>query len=102
MRGTALNSKGPHFGTSALEGKKFIYDIIRYFGPKNGLDIGCGSGTYARLFPELNWTGVEIWEPYVDRFSLDRLYERFILADARKWNPDDTYDIAIAGRSEEH
>lgn len=102
MRGTALNPKGPFFGTSALEGKRFIYDIITHLKPKTGLDIGCGSGTYARLFPELEWTGVEVWEPYVSRFSLDRLYERFILADARQWEPDDHYDISIAGDVLEH
>lgn len=102
MRGTALNKKGPFFGTSALEGKRFIYDFIRATKPKKGLDIGCGSGTYARLFPELEWTGIEIWEPYVNIFSLDRLYEQFILADARTWEPDDKYDIAIAGDVLEH
>lgn len=102
MRGTAINPRGPFFGTSALEGKKFIYDIFKDIKPKKGLDLGCGSGTYARLFPELDWTGIEIWQPYVDKFSLDRLYERFVLADVREWVPDDRYDIAVAGDVLEH
>lgn len=89
-------------GDSMLQGKKFTYDIINHLKPETGIDIGCGSGIYARMFPELHWTGIEIWEPYVDRFSLDRLYERFILADAREWNPDCKYDIAIAGDVLEH
>lgn len=102
MAGTALNSKGPFIGTSALEGKRFVYGIFQSLKPQKGLDIGCGSGTYARLFPELDWTGVEVWEPYVAKFSLDRLYERFILADAREWEPDDYYDVAVAGDVLEH
>lgn len=89
-------------GDSMLQGKRFIYDIIKHHNPKTGIDIGCGSGIYARMFPELDWTGIEIWEPYIDRFSLDRLYERFILGDARRWVPDNKYDIAIAGDVLEH
>lgn len=102
MFGTALIYKGPFYGTSALEGKKFIYDIIQKVKPVTGLDIGCGSGTYARLFPEIEWTGVEVWEPYVEKFVLNRLYEKFILADAREWEPTEQYDIAIAGDVLEH
>lgn len=89
-------------GSSALQGKRFTYELFQKLKPQKGLDIGCGSGTYARFFPQLNWTGVEVWEPYVDKFSLDRLYERFILADAREWTPDDHYDVAIAGDVLEH
>lgn len=102
MRGTALNPRGPNVGTSALEGKRFIYELFQELKPQKALDVGCGSGTYARMFPVVDWTGVEIWEPYVKRFSLDRLYERFILADARVWQPDDHYDLAIAGDVLEH
>lgn len=102
MRGTALQPNGPFFGISALEGKRFIYDLFQDIKPKKGLDVGCGSGTYARMFPRLNWTGIEIWKPYVDRFYLDRLYERFLLTDARQWEPDDQYDVAIAGDVLEH
>lgn len=102
MRGTAIKPNGPFYGTSALEGKRFIYDLFKEIRPSKGIDIGCGSGTYARMFPTLNWTGIEIWEPYVGQFYLDRLYERFILADARNWVPDDHYDVAVAGDVLEH
>lgn len=87
---------------SAQNGKDYIRNIVARVRHDRMLDIGCGSGTYARLFPELEWTGVEVWEPYVDRFSLDRLYERFILSDARVWKPDGRYDIGVAGDVLEH
>ena len=48
------------------------------------LDIGCGSGTYAKMFPDAHWTGVEVWEPYVEEFNLKDLYQQLILSDARE------------------
>jgi predicted TPR repeat methyltransferase len=47
------------------------------------LDIGCGEGTYAKLFPDADWTGIEVWEPYVEAYGLKSLYSKLIIADAR-------------------
>ncbi len=70
--------------------------------PKTALDIGCGEGTYAKLFPKLEWTGVEIWEPYVERYGLKSLYKNFYLQDARGWDSDDHFDVCFLGDVLEH
>lgn len=49
------------------------------------LDLGIGSGTYEAKFRKLlgpsSWTGIEIFEPYVKQFALDKRYEKLILND---------------------
>lgn len=50
------------------------------------LDVGPGQGTYVDLlrplYPEAEFTCVEKWAPYVQRFELDSKYDRVIVADA--------------------
>jgi mannosyltransferase OCH1-like enzyme/tetratricopeptide (TPR) repeat protein len=87
---------------SSLAGKRFIEDIVKSLKHKKILDIGCGSGTYAKMFPESEVTGVEIWEPYVDRFRLDSWYKKLYIEDVRTWAPEGYYDIVIVGDILEH
>lgn len=46
-------------------------------------DVGCGSGTYPKLLgrEKYHWTGIEVWEPYVDEFNLRDLYDRLVIGD---------------------
>lgn len=109
---------------SANQGKDEIkrwYDQIALSKVESGsgdlhvLDIGVGSGTYARLLRKpvgdaTRWTGIEIWEPYVERFALRQLYDHIICADARRMaetyartlTRNDLYDVVIAGDVLEH
>lgn len=87
---------------SSDNGKAAIKRAIKRINPKTGLDIGCGSGTYAKLFPQIQWTGVEVWEPYVEKYGLKDLYHDLIIADARKLVTSSKYDVAIAGDVLEH
>ena len=51
------------------------------------LDVGVGSGTYSNRYRSLLpgiWTGVEIWEPYVREYCLDKKYDKLIIDDIRK------------------
>ena len=74
------------------------------------LDIGPGSGTYARLIKQhglaqtAHWTGVEIWKPYIERYQLDQLYDRILNQDARtlNWQQLGNFDVTIAGDVLEH
>jgi SAM-dependent methyltransferase len=68
------------------------------------LDIGCGCGTYAKLFPDAEWTGIEVWEPYVDKFKLRELYKDLHIAYARTFDYSQLgkFDIAFAGDVLEH
>jgi predicted TPR repeat methyltransferase len=75
------------------------------------LDIGPGSGTYARLIKQqhglaqtAHWTGVEIWKPYIERYQLDQLYDRIVNQDARylDWQQLGDFDVTVAGDVLEH
>ena len=90
---------------SSNSGKAAIERIMQRINPKSGLDIGAGSGTYARMFPSTNWDGVEIWEPYIEQHGLRDLYNTIVVSDIRDWDTENTtkrWDVAIAGDVLEH
>ncbi len=88
---------------SSADGKSHINWVMsRIPAPVTALDIGCGEGTYAKMFPDLKWTGVEIWEPYIDRYELRKLYAELHVADARKWEADKRYSVCFLGDVLEH
>ena len=87
---------------SSESGKKYIKDIVSRVPRQRLLDIGCGCGTYAKMFPDADWTGVEVWEPYVEKYSLDTMYSNLYIEDACIWEPMAHYDVAFAGDVLEH
>ena len=87
---------------SSENGKRYIKDIVSRVPHGKILDIGCGCGTYAKMFPHADLTGVEIWQPYVEKYGLENLYGKLIIADATTWTSDDHYDVAFAGDVLEH
>ena len=75
------------------------------------LDIGAGSGTYAKLIKQefdlckhAEWTAVEAWADYVEKFELASLYDRVINQDVRTldWSSLGHFSVAIAGDVLEH
>lgn len=74
------------------------------------LDIGVGSGTYAKLLKNNNVCvnteiiGIEAWKPYLEQFALDSLYTKIINQDVRSiaWKDLGNFDVAIAGDVLEH
>ena len=72
------------------------------------LDVGAGSGTYAKLLrsavlPDSHFTAVEVWEPYVAQFRLWQQYDAVLVGNALEVEvPDKTYDLAIFGDVLEH
>ena len=90
---------------SSDNGKAAIKRIMRRIKPATGLDIGAGSGTYAKLFPGTLWDGVEIYQPYIEKFGLGDLYGTVMVSDIREWTLENTkkrWDVAIAGDVLEH
>ena len=79
---------------------------MKRINPETALDIGAGSGTYARMFPDVVWSGIEIWEPYLHQYNLAALYSGGIrLADARDLGREEIsgrWDVAVAGDVLEH
>jgi len=98
------HEKEPIMPYSSDNGKKSVDYIVGKVKPKTALDIGCGAGTYAKRYPTLHWTGVEIWEPYVEKFGLNGLYSKLLVEDAREVDFSDLghFDIAFAGDVLEH
>lgn len=87
---------------SSDSGKHHIRRIISRVPNAKMLDIGPGFGTYAKMFPHAEWTGVEIWEPYVEKYGLKSFYKHLHICDAREWEPTEQYDVAFAGDVLEH
>lgn len=93
---------------SDAEGKDATLAWYREIEPRTVIDVGAGSGTYARLMrgdgpQEGRWTAVEGWEPYVARFGLEDLYDAVVVADARRLvAPFYRADLVIAGDVLEH
>lgn len=53
------------------------------------LDVGPGHGKYAVLIREYvdegaHITGIEAWEPYVERFRLELIYDAIVVGDVRR------------------
>lgn len=71
------------------------------------LDVGVGEGTYSKLLRPLdkhdtNWTAVEVFGPYIDRYGLYDHYNHVHQSDIRYYSWPDTYDLGIAGDVLEH
>lgn len=86
------------------QGKQYTRNIVGRIKHDRMLDIGPGSGTYAKMFPDAEWTGIEIWEPYVEKYGLKDLYKKIIVADSREYDFSELgkFDVAIAGDVLEH
>ena len=57
------------------------------------LDIGVGSGTYSKRYREnilkgAEWVGVEIWEPYIEKYALNLHYDKIVMQDAREYGAE--------------
>jgi len=89
---------------SSESGKAYIRNIIGRIKHDRMLDIGCGSGTYAKMFPEAQWVGVEAWEPYINEFGLNNFYNQIVLGDARSvtFAHLGRFDVAMLGDVLEH
>ena len=95
--------------TSDKEGKHISRLLIEDADPSVVWDIGPGEGTYYDLMKystlDAYWVGVEIWEPYVEKYSLDRKYDLVLRKDVREVNfptQPSEYKLIIFGDVLEH
>jgi hypothetical protein len=89
---------------SDVDGKTETKNWILKNNIKTILDIGPGQGTYANLLSDVDLDkidGVEIWEPYLERFDLVNKYTNIFIKDVRDWTDFD-YDLVIFGDVLEH
>lgn len=87
------------------EGKAWMREQIVALQPGSILDVGPGWGTYARLLrphlPDCTFLGVEIYPPYVQRYSLLDWYDEVIIGDIRQVDAP-LVDVVILGDVLEH
>lgn len=91
------------------QGKDVIREWLRTDRRVAVLDIGPGSGTYGKMVREVqpnNWQliAIEAWEPYVEEFNLDSIYDEVRISDVRdapaSWV--EAFDYVIVGDVIEH
>jgi 2-polyprenyl-3-methyl-5-hydroxy-6-metoxy-1,4-benzoquinol methylase len=93
-------------GHSDPENKQWAIRRIAELQPKTILDVGAGAGTYCTLIkqyidPHINITGIEAWEPNIQKYRLLEKYNRIILKDVRE-HKEFNYDLVIFGDVLEH
>ena len=91
----------PH---SAGENKQYVKDFLLEHRPKTIIDIGAGAMMYGNLIRETidaHVTAIEVWQPYIDFYPYDRVYNAVVQEDARLHN-DYKADLVIAGDVLEH
>jgi trans-aconitate methyltransferase len=73
--------------------------------PRTVVDVGAGAGLNVDYFrpamPGSRWTGIEVWEPYIEQFSLHQKYDSLIQADVRTLDLPEA-DLYVFGDVLEH
>jgi SAM-dependent methyltransferase len=92
--------------TSDPAGKPWTIRQIAKLSPQSVLDVGPGEGHYLEFIKSfigdhIKVDGIEIWEPYVEKFQLDKRYDNLYVGDVRNHDNFD-YDIVIFGDVLEH
>ena len=97
---------------SSHRGKNWISDKLKkiktLFEVNEILDIATGAGTYSNryktLFKNSNWTGIEVWEEFVEKYDLKNKYHRLIVHDVLTFDYTTLpkIDLAFAANIMEH
>jgi hypothetical protein len=93
---------------SDKEHKQWTKELYLKLKPETVVDIGIGSGTYAKLLRgahKANWIGLEAWAPYITEWKLEPLYNKIIIGDVRYLDFNRVHhnpDLVIIGDCVEH
>jgi len=96
---------------SATENKFIVREWFNQIQPRLILDVGPGCGTYSTLLrsgkpteDNQKWYGVEVFEPYIEKYNLKSKYEHIIVQDVKEvdFSKLPTFDLIIAGDILEH
>lgn len=84
-----------------------MYDYVTKTYPQDWsvLDVGCGHGHYSKLLrPHFNiksFDGIEIWQPYIQKYNLHSLYTNIYNINVLEFDFQ-YYDLIIMGDILEH
>lgn len=85
--------------------RDYFRQVLNIVKPEKVLDVGPGAGAYGKIirqqFPTAIIDCVEIWQPYVDQFNLDTIYDNITIGDMRRIQNFDA-DLVIFGDVLEH
>jgi hypothetical protein len=95
---------------SVLRGKDWVEDffVAKQKEINSVLDIGCGRGIWSGCLksvkPSVVWHGIEIWQPYIDKYkkNLNSLYDNIYNVNAVEFIYRQNYDLVIMGDIIEH
>jgi hypothetical protein len=83
----------------------YVARLIRDNEPKTVLDVGAGAGKYGHLYraiyPYYQIDALEVWEPYIEEYNLNYLYNNIFKEDVRSFD-NFNYDLVILGDILEH
>jgi hypothetical protein len=89
---------------SVIQGKE---EIKRWVDSRDDIkiivDVGAGSATYPKLLGDkYKYIGIEVWEPYLKMFDLDKYYLKLIVKDISNIKEWPEGDLIIFGDVLEH
>jgi SAM-dependent methyltransferase len=87
-----------------LKNETYQYFTENFDENKSVLDLGCGHGFYKKLLGNYftgPWHAVEIWQPYIEEYELNDLYDKVFNEDLLSFKFN-YYDIIIMGDVLEH
>lgn len=96
---------------SSNSGKNWIKQVLPILHTRVGinhvLDVGAGMGTYSSIIEKVNSNAlinaIEVWEPYVEQYELNQLYDYVFRQDVREFDfTAQYYDLVIFGDILEH
>lgn len=80
---------------------RMIKRLFRLCSNKSILDVGTGAGQYYTMLspslPTAAFVGIEVWEPYIEKYSLYKKYDTIINEDIREFMPAEVYGVTILG-----
>jgi ubiquinone/menaquinone biosynthesis C-methylase UbiE len=74
--------------------KDFILKNYKKYSCKSVLDLGCGTGDFAPLFPRKHYLGIDLSENYIN-FAKQKYHHQFKVQDIDDFNLNQKFDATI-------
>lgn len=85
------------------EGREIMWRTIVARNPRRVVDVGAGEGKWGRILRDhVPIDAIEVWQPYIEKFSLADRYDVVHRVDAREFDGWPAYDIGVLGDVLEH